>query len=63
MSALHDLTVAEAARRLRARQLSALELARPLLARSQAPAGLGAFLAQDEAVPCPHLTLPTILTV
>ena len=40
MSALHDLTVAEAARRLRARQLSALELARHLLARSQAHAGL-----------------------
>ena len=50
MSALHDLTVAEAARRLRARQLSALELARHLLARSQAHAGLGAFLAQDEDV-------------
>ena len=50
MSALHDLSVAEAARRLRARQLSALELAQHLLARSQAHAGLGAFLAQDEDV-------------
>ncbi|HOZ94889.1 MAG TPA: Asp-tRNA(Asn)/Glu-tRNA(Gln) amidotransferase subunit GatA [Ottowia sp.] len=50
MSALHDLTVAELASRLRGRQVSALELARHLLARSQAHAGLGAFLAQDEAV-------------
>ncbi|MBN8558734.1 MAG: Asp-tRNA(Asn)/Glu-tRNA(Gln) amidotransferase GatCAB subunit A, partial [Burkholderiales bacterium] len=50
MSALHDLAVAELASRLRGRQVSALELARHLLARSQAHAGLGAFLAQDEAV-------------
>ena len=47
MSALHDLTVAQLAARLQARQVSAQELARHFLAR---PDTLGAYLAQDEAV-------------
>ncbi|MDO5087955.1 MAG: Asp-tRNA(Asn)/Glu-tRNA(Gln) amidotransferase subunit GatA, partial [Comamonadaceae bacterium] len=49
MSALHDLTVAQLAAQLQARAVSAEELARHFLARSQQHAGLGAYLAQDEA--------------
>lgn len=47
---LHDQTVARLAAQLRAREVSALELAQHFLARGQAHAGLGAFLARDEAV-------------
>jgi aspartyl-tRNA(Asn)/glutamyl-tRNA(Gln) amidotransferase subunit A len=50
MTQLHDLTVAELAARLRAREVSAEETARHFLARSNAHAGLGAYLAMDEAV-------------
>ena len=45
---LHDLTVAELATRLKARDVSAEEVARHFLARSQAAADLGAYLAMDE---------------
>ena len=45
---LHDLTVAELAARLKARDVSAEEVARHFLARSQAAADLGAYLAMDE---------------
>ncbi|RRD56399.1 Asp-tRNA(Asn)/Glu-tRNA(Gln) amidotransferase subunit GatA [Comamonadaceae bacterium OH2545_COT-014] len=48
MSALHELTVAQLAAQLQARAVSAEELARHFLARSQQHAGLGAYLAQDE---------------
>ena len=47
---LHDLTVADLATRLKARDVSAEEVARHFLARSQTAADLGAYLAQDEAV-------------
>ena len=47
---LHDLTVAQLAARLQAGEVSAVELAQHFLARGRAHAGLGAFLAQDEAV-------------
>ncbi|MDO5624153.1 MAG: Asp-tRNA(Asn)/Glu-tRNA(Gln) amidotransferase subunit GatA [Pseudomonadota bacterium] len=50
MSALHDLTVAQLAAQLQARQLSATELARHFLARCAAHARLGAFLATNEDV-------------
>ena len=45
---LHDLTVADLAARLKARDVSAEEVARHFLARSQAAADLGAYLAMDE---------------
>ncbi|AVO33180.1 Asp-tRNA(Asn)/Glu-tRNA(Gln) amidotransferase subunit GatA [Ottowia oryzae] len=45
---LHDLTVAELATRLKARDVSAEEVARHFLARSQTAADLGAYLAMDE---------------
>ncbi|MBP7453468.1 MAG: Asp-tRNA(Asn)/Glu-tRNA(Gln) amidotransferase subunit GatA [Ottowia sp.] len=47
---LHDLTVAQLAATLKAREVSAEEVARHFLARSQAAAGLGAYLALDEEV-------------
>lgn len=50
MSALHELGVAGLARRLRSRDVSAVEAARHFLARGQAHAGLGAYLATDEEV-------------
>jgi aspartyl-tRNA(Asn)/glutamyl-tRNA(Gln) amidotransferase subunit A len=50
MSALHDLGVAELARKLKDKEVSAVELARHFLARGQAHAGLGAYLATDEDV-------------
>ncbi|HZY16872.1 MAG TPA: Asp-tRNA(Asn)/Glu-tRNA(Gln) amidotransferase subunit GatA [Ramlibacter sp.] len=50
MSALHDLAVAELARRLRTRDVSAVEVARHFLARGQAFDALGAYLATDEEV-------------
>ena len=50
MSALHDLTVAQLAAKLKAREVSAVEAAQHFLARSRQHADLGAYLAQDEAV-------------
>ncbi|MCD6079527.1 MAG: gatA, partial [Ramlibacter sp.] len=50
MSGLHDLGVAELAKRLKAKEVSAAELARHFLARGQAHADLGAYLATDEEV-------------
>ncbi len=50
MSSLHDLTVAQLATQLRAKQVSAVEAARHFLARMKAHEALGAFLATDEAV-------------
>ena len=47
---LHDLTVAQLAATLKAREVSAEEVARHFLARSQAAADLGAYLALDEEV-------------
>ena len=49
-SPLHDLTVAQLAAKLRAREVSAVEAAEHFLARSRQHAGLGAYLAQDDAV-------------
>ncbi|HEY8356464.1 MAG TPA: Asp-tRNA(Asn)/Glu-tRNA(Gln) amidotransferase subunit GatA [Ramlibacter sp.] len=46
--ALHDLGVAELARKLQAREVSAEEAARHFLARGRAHASLGAYLATDE---------------
>ena len=46
--ALHDLSVAQLATQLQSRQVSADEVARHFLARSQAAADLGAYLAMDE---------------
>jgi aspartyl-tRNA(Asn)/glutamyl-tRNA(Gln) amidotransferase subunit A len=50
MSALHDLTVAELAAKLRAKDVSAVELARHFLARAESHATLGAYLATDPDV-------------
>ncbi|HYD75147.1 Asp-tRNA(Asn)/Glu-tRNA(Gln) amidotransferase subunit GatA [Ramlibacter sp.] len=50
MSALHDLSVAALAGRLKAREVSAVEVAQHFLARGGAHAGLGAFLATDPEV-------------
>ncbi len=47
---LHDLTVAELAGQLRARQVSAVEAAQHFLARAASHASLGAYLAMDEEV-------------
>ena len=49
MTALHDLSVAELARRLKTKDLSAVEVARHFLARGRADS-LGAYLAMDEEV-------------
>lgn len=49
MSGLHDLSVAELARRLKTRDVSAVEAARHFLARGRADT-LGAYLAMDEEV-------------
>ena len=48
MSGLHDLTVAELAAKLRAKDVSAVEVARHFLARGQAHQALGAYLATSE---------------
>ena len=48
MSALHDLTVAQLAAKLKARELSAVEAAQHFLTRSRQHTGLGAYLATDE---------------
>jgi aspartyl-tRNA(Asn)/glutamyl-tRNA(Gln) amidotransferase subunit A len=50
MTALHDLTVAELAAKLVAREVSATETAKHFLARGAAQEGLGAYLAVDEEV-------------
>ena len=50
MADLHHLAVAELARHLRTRDVSAAEAARHFLARARAHDGLGAFLATDEEV-------------
>ncbi len=50
MSSVHDLTVAQLAARLRARELSAVEAATHFLGRIEQHAGLGAFLATDPEV-------------
>jgi aspartyl-tRNA(Asn)/glutamyl-tRNA(Gln) amidotransferase subunit A len=50
MSALHDLTVAELAGKLRAKEVSAVEAARHFLARGGAHEGLGAYLSTNEEV-------------
>ncbi|WP_028601401.1 Asp-tRNA(Asn)/Glu-tRNA(Gln) amidotransferase subunit GatA [Ottowia thiooxydans] len=47
---LHDLSVAQLAARLRSREVSAVETAQHFLRRSAEHAGLGTYLAQDEAV-------------
>ena len=48
--ALHDLGVAELARKLKAKELSATEAASHFLRRGKAHASLGAYLATDEEV-------------
>ncbi len=48
MNALHELTVAQLATRLKARELSAVEAAQHFLARGQQHADLGVYLAVDE---------------
>jgi aspartyl-tRNA(Asn)/glutamyl-tRNA(Gln) amidotransferase subunit A len=50
MSELHDLTVAQLAAKLKAKEVSALEAARHFLARGQQHAALGAYLATDPDV-------------
>ncbi|NKE68237.1 Asp-tRNA(Asn)/Glu-tRNA(Gln) amidotransferase subunit GatA [Ramlibacter sp. RBP-2] len=50
MAALHELTVAELAAQLRAREISAVEVARHFLARAKSHQSLGAYLAVDEEV-------------
>src|SRR5690606_1129813 len=50
MSALHDLSVAALAGRLKAGEVSAVEVAQHFLSRGEAHAGLGAFLAMDPEV-------------
>ena len=50
MSALHDLTVAALAKRLKAKEVSAVEAAQHFLARGAAHANLGAYLATDPEV-------------
>ncbi|MGA8390822.1 MAG: amidase, partial [Burkholderiaceae bacterium] len=47
---LHDLTVAELAGQLRAREVSAVEAAQHFLARAASHASLGAYLAMDDEV-------------
>ena len=47
---LHDLSVAELARRLKTRDVSAVEAAQHFLARAKAHDDLGAWLARDEEV-------------
>ncbi len=48
MAALHDLTVAELAARLRGKEVSAVEVARHFLARAKSHEALGAYLALNE---------------
>ncbi|MDB5898824.1 MAG: gatA [Ramlibacter sp.] len=48
--ALHDLGVAELARKLKAKEASAVEVAQHFLARGKAQASLGAYLSTDDEV-------------
>lgn len=50
MSALHDLTVAELARQLKDKKVSAVEAAQHFLARGKAHEKLGAYLATNDEV-------------
>ena len=50
MTALHDLTVAQLARSLAQRKVSAVEVASHFLARAKTHENLGAFVAMDEDV-------------
>jgi aspartyl-tRNA(Asn)/glutamyl-tRNA(Gln) amidotransferase subunit A len=50
MSGLHDLSVAELARKLRGKEASAVEVAQHFLARGEKHAALGAYLATDPEV-------------
>jgi aspartyl-tRNA(Asn)/glutamyl-tRNA(Gln) amidotransferase subunit A len=50
MTALHDLTVAQLAAKLKAKDVSAVETAQHFLARGEQHAGLGAYLATDPEV-------------
>jgi aspartyl-tRNA(Asn)/glutamyl-tRNA(Gln) amidotransferase subunit A len=50
MTALHDLSVAELARKLKAKELSAVDAAKHFLARGKSHEALGAYLATDEEV-------------
>jgi aspartyl-tRNA(Asn)/glutamyl-tRNA(Gln) amidotransferase subunit A len=50
MADLHDLGVAELARKLRSREVSAVEAAQHFMARIRAHESLGAFLATDPAI-------------
>lgn len=50
MADLHDLSVAELARQLKTKDVSAVEAAQHFLARSKAHDDLGAWLARDEEV-------------
>ena len=50
MADLHDLSVADLARRLKTKDVSATEVARHFLARGHAQSALGAYLAMDEEV-------------
>jgi aspartyl-tRNA(Asn)/glutamyl-tRNA(Gln) amidotransferase subunit A len=50
MADLHDLGVAELARKLRSREVSAVEAAQHFMARIRVHEALGAFLATDPAI-------------
>ena len=50
MSQLHDLTVTQLAAKLKAKEVSAVEVAGHFLARGKAHSGLGAYLATDDQV-------------
>jgi len=50
MSQLHDLTVTQLAGKLKAKEVSAVEVAGHFLARGKAHSGLGAYLATDDQV-------------
>ncbi|TFZ07012.1 Asp-tRNA(Asn)/Glu-tRNA(Gln) amidotransferase subunit GatA [Ramlibacter henchirensis] len=50
MAALHDLSVAELARQLKTRDVSAVETAKHFLARAKTHEALGAYLARDDEV-------------
>jgi aspartyl-tRNA(Asn)/glutamyl-tRNA(Gln) amidotransferase subunit A len=50
MSELHELGVAQLAAKLRAKEVSALEVAQHFVARGKQHASLGAYIATDEAV-------------
>ena len=49
MSALHDLSVAQLAAKLAAKEVSSVEVAQHFLTRIQSQDALGAFLATNDA--------------